>query len=304
MCCASGFGNRPYNRSMIIHLDTLDDPRLDAYARLTDVQLRCKLEPELGLFIAESPKVIERALEAAVQPVSLLTSVRLQERIAPFLVHAFQAKAPDAPIFVLPDEELEQLTGFKLAHGALAAFRRPPQPPLEKLLADARRIAILEDITNFTNVGAIFRSAAALGMDAVLVTPGCYDPLYRRAVRVSMGAVLQIPWGYIGQDGPAEPGAHGNVAHKGGWSHTGIPLLHEAGFRVASMALSQDSITLDDPALKAESRLAIILGTEGEGLAPATLRSSDYIVRIPMQRGVDSLNVAAASAVAFWELVV
>lgn len=303
MCCASGFGNRPYNRSMIIHLDTLDDPRLDAYARLTDVQLRRKLEPEQGIFIAESPKVIERALEATVQPVSLLTSVRLQERIAP-LAHAFQAKAPDAPIFVLPDEELEQLTGFKLAHGALAAFRRPLPRPLSDVLTDARRIAILEDITNFTNVGAIFRSAAALGMDAVLVTPGCYDPLYRRAVRVSMGAVLQIPWGYIGQDGPAEPGAHGNVAHKGGWSHTGIPLLHEAGFRVASMALSQDSITLDDPALKTESHLAIILGTEGEGLAPATLRASDYIVRIPMQRGVDSLNVAAASAVAFWELVV
>lgn len=287
--------------SMIEHLHTLDDPRLDAYARLTDVQLRNRLEPELGVFVAESPKVIERALEAGVEPVSFLTTNRLLPSIEG-LIAQFEAAAPDAPVFVLPEAELEQLAGFHLAHGALAAFRRSPVPPLPKLLQDARRVAVLEDITNFTNVGAIFRSAAALGVDAVLVTPGCYDPLYRRALRVSMGTVLQVPWGRIGEDAPQEAGTHGNVNRKGGWSATGIPQLHEAEFKVASLALSDDSVSLDDEALNQEPRLALVLGTEGEGLSRATIQASDYVVRIPMHRGVDSLNVAAASAVAFWQL--
>lgn len=286
---------------MVVALDALDDPRLDAYARLTDVQLRNRLEPELGIFIAESPNVILRALEAGMQPVSLLTTEKLLPRIA-LLTDALEAADASAPIFVLPESELEKLAGFPLTRGALAAFRRPAQPPLEGLLANARRVAVLEDITNHTNVGAIFRSAAALGIDGVLVTPGCYDPLYRRAVRVSMGGVFQVPWGRIGEDAPTSAGAHGNVQRKGGWACTGIPQLHEAGFKVAALALSDDSVPLDDPTLGAESKLALVLGTEGEGLSSATIRAADYVVRIPMQHGVDSLNVAAASAVAFWQL--
>lgn len=287
--------------AMIENLHSLEDPRLDAYARLTDVQLRNRLEPELGVFIAESPKVIERALAASVEPVSLLTTDRLLPSIHT-LIAQFQAATPDAPVFVLPETELEQLAGFHLARGALAAFKRPTPLPLNELLQNARRVAVLEDITNHTNVGAIFRSAAALGVDAVLVTPGCYDPLYRRALRVSMGTVLQVPWGRIGEDAPTETGAHGNVSRKGGWSVTGIPQLHDAGFKVASLALSDDSVPLDDEALNQEPRLALVLGTEGEGLSPVTIQASDYVVRIPMHRGVDSLNVAAASAVAFWQL--
>lgn len=286
---------------MLVTLDALDDPRLDAYARLTDVQLRSRLEPERGIFIAESPNVIMRALEAGMQPVSLLTTEKLLPRIDQ-LTEAFEAAAASAPIFVMPEAELEKLAGFPLTRGALAAFRRPPQPPLEELLANARRVAVLEDITNHTNVGAIFRSAAALGMDAMLVTPGCYDPFYRRAVRVSMGGVFQIPWGRIGEDAPASAGAHGNVQRAGGWAATGIPQLQEAGFKVAALALSDDSIPLDEPELAAEPKLALVLGTEGEGLSPATISAADYVVRIPMQHGVDSLNVAAASAVAFWQL--
>lgn len=286
---------------MIECVDTLDDPRLDAYARLTDVQLRSRLEPERGIFIAESPNVILRALEAGMQPLSLLTTEGLLPRMAP-LTEAFEAADAGAPIFVMPEAELEKLAGFPLTRGALAAFRRPLQPPLEALMENARRVAVLEDITNHTNVGAIFRSAAALGMDAVLVTPGCYDPFYRRAVRVSMGGVFQIPWGRIGEDAPASAGAHGNVQRAGGWAKTGIPQLQEAGFKVAALALSDDSVSLDDPALAAEPKLAVVLGTEGEGLSSATISAADYVVRIPMQHGVDSLNVAAASAVAFWQL--
>lgn len=286
---------------MVTFIDTLDDPRLDAYARLTDVQLRNRLEPELGVFIAESSKVIERALDAGCEPLSLLTSDKLLPSIAD-VVDRISAANPLASAFVMPEAQLEGLAGFKLTRGALAAFRRPAQPSLRELLLQARRIAVLEDITNHTNVGAIFRSAAALGMDAVLITPGCYDPLYRRALRVSMGAVLQMPWARIGEDATSEPGAHGNVAHKGGWSRAGIPLLHEAGFKVAAMALSDDSISLDDPRLSEEPKLAIVLGTEGEGLSHATIDAADHVVKIPMRHGVDSLNVAAASAVAFWAL--
>lgn len=266
---------------------TLDDPRLDAYVRLTDVQLRNRLEPEKGIFIAESDKVITRALAGGMEPLSLLMEPKwlpLMQPVIDDVAHRF----PAVPIFVAPHDELRKLTGFELTRGALGAFRRPKLPSVADVCAHARRIVVLEDITNHTNVGAIFRSAAALGMDGVLVTPACYDPLYRRAVRVSMGTVFQIPWTRIG-----------NEQH---WSEEGVPLLHELGFKTAALALSDDSISLDNPQLAAEERLALVLGTEGDGLSPNTIANCDYTVRIPMHHDVDSLNVAAASAVAFWEL--
>lgn len=284
---------------MVEKVASLDDGRLDAYARLTDPQLRNRLEPEMGVFIAESSKVIGRALDAGAEPLSLLVDER---RLAAeeALVQRLADERPEVPVLVAPHGELEQLTGFEVTRGALAAFRRPPLPAPEELLEGARRVAVLEDVTNPTNVGAVFRSAAALGMDAVLVSPGCYDPLYRRALRVSMGTVLQVPWARIGADAQGAP--HGNVARAGTWSATGVPLLHRFGFKVAAMALRDDSLALGDAGLAAEERLAVVLGTEGEGLADATLERCDCTVRIPMAHGVDSLNVAAASAVAFWEL--
>lgn len=284
---------------MIEKVASLDDGRLDTYARLTDPQLRNRLEPEMGVFIAESSKVIGRALDAGAEPLSLLVDER---RLAAeeALVQRLAEERPEVPVLVAPHGELEQLTGFEVTRGALAAFRRPPLPAPEELLEGARRVAVLEDVTNPTNVGAVFRSAAALGMDAVLVSPGCYDPLYRRALRVSMGTVLQVPWARIGADAQGAP--HGNVARAGTWSATGVPLLHRFGFKVAAMALRDDSLALGDAGLAAEERLAVVLGTEGEGLADATLERCDCTVRIPMAHGVDSLNVAAASAVAFWEL--
>lgn len=288
---------------MVEFVESIADGRLDAYARLTDVQLRSRLEPERALFIAESEKVVHRALDAGFQPQSVLVGCeQLESPAVVELLGRVKAAYPECPVLAAPRAELTALTGFQLTRGVLAAFRRPPQPSLSQVLADARRVAVLEDITNHTNVGAIFRSAAALGVDGVLVTPGCYDPLYRRAIRVSMGTVFQVPWTRIGEDAPAAKGAHGNVCRQGGWAQTGIPQLHEAGFAVAAMALSDDSVPLDDPALASEERLAIVLGTEGEGLAPGTIARADYVVRIPMAHGVDSLNVAAASAVAFWEL--
>ena len=274
---------------MIINLETIDDPQLDAYARLTEAQLRSRLEPEKGIFIAESSKVIERALDGGMQPLSFLMDQKWIEPIRPLVEHASAEQGVDLPVYVLPHDELKKLTGFELTRGALAAFRRPPLPAVEDVLAGARRVAVLEDITNFTNVGAIFRSAAALGVDAVLVTPTCCDPLYRRCVRVSMGTVFQVPWTRIG-------------ATKEDWPGAGLDLLHHLGFKAAALALSHDSVTLDDPQLKAEEKLALVLGTEGDGLAAETIAQCDYTVLIPMQHGVDSLNVAAASAVAFWEL--
>ncbi len=274
---------------MIINLETIDDPQLDAYARLTEAQLRSRLEPEKGIFIAESSKVIERALDGGMQPLSFLMDQKWIEPMRPLVEHASAEQGVDLPVYVLPHNELKKLTGFELTRGALAAFRRPPLPAVEDVLAGARRVAVLEDITNFTNVGAIFRSAAALGVDAVLVTPTCCDPLYRRCVRVSMGTVFQVPWTRIG-------------ATKEDWPGAGLDLLHRLGFKAAALALSHDSVTLDDPRLKAEEKLALVLGTEGDGLAPETIAQCDYTVLIPMQHGVDSLNVAAASAVAFWEL--
>lgn len=333
----------------IIRIDDLSDPRLDAYARLTEVQLRNKLEPEKGIFIAESGKVIERALTAGMEPLSFLMEEKwvpqvqdilqrtgfgageracadgaaaeardaersLKEAPAPTSAPGFSensATTPAAstsaatanpsdglpPLFVAPLAELNKLTGFELTRGALGAFRRPALQSVEDLVRDAHLIAVLENITNHTNIGAIFRSAAALGVDAVLVTPASYDPLYRRAVRVSMGTVFQVPWTRIGADASGTPG-HPSAA----WADTGIPLLRSLGFKTAALALSDDSISLDDPVLKQADKLAVVLGTEGDGLAPQTIAHCDYTVRIPMKHGVDSLNVAAASAVAFWEL--
>lgn len=272
----------------VIEVASLDDERLDAYARLTEMQLRCKLEPEKALFIAESGKVIMRALEGGMEPLSLLMEPKRLEDMQDVIRQA-EVRFPDVPVFVAPRDELKKLTGFDLTRGALAAFRRPAPRSVSEVVANARRIAILEDTANHTNVGAIFRSAAALNIDAVLVTPACYDPLYRRAVRVSMGAVFQVPWARIGEDVHA-------------WAETGIPLLHQLGFKTAAFALTDNSVSLGDPRLHAEERLALIFGTEGEGLASETIARCDYTVRIPMAHGVDSLNVAAASAVAFWEL--
>lgn len=300
------------------YVSSLDDPRLDAFARLTDTQLRSRIEPERAQLIAESGKVIERALAGGLTPVSLLMEEKWLEPLAP-VIAAAEAVTPELPVFVAPREELTRLTGFELTRGALGCFRRPALPTVAEAVAGARLVAVLENITNHTNVGAIFRSAAALGVDAVLVSPACYDPFYRRAVRVSMGTVFQIPWTRIGED-------------VRDWAAEGVPLLHELGFTTAAMALSDDSITLDElaaltgrpsradaaaatsddepagaPALGASAEpqpqpLALVFGTEGDGLAEATLSRCDHTVRIPMDHGVDSLNVAAASAVAFYAL--
>lgn len=270
------------------YLNSLDDQRLDPYARLTDVQLRSRIEPENAVFIAESAEVISRALDGGMQPLSLLTAQKFLPQVNDAIAKLQRAN-PQAPVFVAPESELERLTGFELTRGALAAFRRPPERPVEEVVAPAHLVAVLEDIRNHTNVGAIFRSAAALGADAVLVSPACYDPLYRRAVRVSMGTVFQVPWTRIGSD-PHD------------WAREGVPLLRNLGFTTAAMALSDNALPLDDPRLKSCDRLALVFGTEGDGLAPSTISRCDYTVRIPMQHGVDSLNVAASSAVAFWEL--
>ena len=269
----------------IIEISSIDAPELDVYARLTEAQLRNRLEPEKGIFIAESPKVISRALDAGYEPLSLLMEhPHIEGDGAPII-----ARCGDVCVYTAPSDVLKSLTGFQLTRGVLCAMRRPKLPSVEELLTSARRVAVLESIVDHTNVGAIFRSAAALGVDAVLVTPTCCDPLYRRAVRVSMGTVFQVPWTRIGAT-PAD------------WPGAGIEQLHSLGFKTAAMALSDDSVSIDDAALAAEERLAIVLGTEGDGLAPATIASCDYTVRIPMAHGVDSLNVAAASAVAFWQL--
>ena len=288
----------------LIYVDTLEDPRLDAFARLTEAQLRSKLEPERALFIAESQKVIERAFEGGMEPISLLMEEKWLPSMAPLIERMEErAGAPEMPVFVAPHDELEKLTGFELTRGALGAFRRPALPTVADVLHEARLVAVLEDITNHTNVGAIFRSAAALGVDAVLVSPACYDPLYRRAVRVSMGTVFQVPWTRIGDaDVPNRPGC-------GTWSNEGIAELHEHGFTCAAMALSDDSMTPDElnallaareTAAGKPAKLALLFGTEGEGLSPATIARCDHTVRIPMAHGVDSLNVAASSAVAFY----
>lgn len=263
----------------IIEITDFSAPELDVYARLSEGQLLNRHEPEKGLFIAESPKVVERALDAGCEAVSLLLERGHIEGQAREVI----ARCGDVPVYTADFDVLTQLTGFKLTRGVLCAMRRPRLPRVEDICASARRIAILEDVMNPTNVGAIFRSAAALGMEAVLLTPACSNPLYRRAIRVSMGTVFQIPWTFLeGEDWPLQ--------------------VRQLGFKTAAMALRDDSVSIDDPQLAAEERLAIVLGTEGDGLADSSIASCDYTVRIPMSCGVDSLNVAAASAVAFWQL--
>lgn len=269
----------------IIEIEDLTSPALDVFARLTQGQLRSRRDREKGMFIAESPKVIERALDGGYEPVSLL----MERRHITGQGAGIIARCGDVPVYTAPSEVLASLTGYELTRGILCAMRRPPLPTVEAICANARRVAVLEGIVDSTNVGAIFRSAAALGMDAVLVTPTCADPLYRRSARVSMGTVFQVPWTYIG-DSPAD------------WPGAGMARLHALGFRTAAMALCDRPLSIDDPALRKVEKLAIILGTEGDGLSESTIASCDYTVKIPMYHGVDSLNVAAASAVAFWEL--
>lgn len=269
----------------IIEITDFEAPELDVYARLSENQLLNRHEPEKGLFIAESPKVIERALDAGCIPVSLLLERKHVEGQARDVI----SRCGNIPVYTSEFEVLTKLTGFKLTRGVLCAMRRPPLPSVEKICVGARRIAILENVMNPTNIGAIFRSAAALNIDAVLLTPACSNPLYRRAIRVSMGTVFQVPWTFLGSKAEEWPGPS-------------IELLQRLGFKTAAMALSDDSIRIDDPRLRAVEKLAIILGTEGDGLAESTIADCNYTVRIPMSHGVDSLNVAAASAVAFWEL--
>ena len=269
----------------IIEITDFTAPELDVYARLTEAQLLNREEPAKGLFIAESPKVIERALDAGCQPVSLLMERKHIDGQARNVI----ARCGDIPVYTSEPEILTKLTGFQLTRGVLCAMRRPQLPTVEAVVKDARRIVVLENVMNPTNVGAIFRSAAALGMDAVLLTPGCSNPLYRRAARVSMGTVFQIPWTFIGSQ----------MSH---WPEPGMSTLRELGFKTAAMALRTDSIPIDDPALLSQEKLAIILGSEGDGLTNDTIADCDYTVLIPMYHDVDSLNVAAASAVAFWQL--
>lgn len=271
--------------SNIIEIRDFSSPDLDVFARLTETQLRNRMEPEKGIFIAESPKVIGLALEAGCEPVSLLVE---RKQIAG-QAHDIIARCKDIPVYTADDNLLAGLTGFQLNRGVLCAMRRPQLPGIEELCAGARRVAILEGIADSTNVGAIFRSAAALNIDAVLVTPSCCDPLLRRAVRVSMGTIFQVPWTRIGSE-PTE------------WPQPGIKRLVKLGFKTVAMALSETAVSIDNPQLMAEEKLAIVLGTEGNGLAPCTIAECDYTARIPMSHNVDSLNVAAASAVAFWQL--
>ena len=268
----------------IIEITDFHAPELDPYARLTQNQLRNRLEPEKGIFIAESPKVIDRALDAGYKPVSLL----MERKQITGPAAGILSRCGDAPVYTADREMLAELTGFELTRGVLCAFHRPAPRPVEELCKNARRVAVLEGIVDSTNVGAIFRSAAALNMDAVLINPSCCDPLCRRAVRVSMGTVFQVPWGQLGET-PAD------------WPEKGMDILHSLGFKTAAMALSDRSVSIDDEQLAKEPKLAIVLGTEGDGLAAGTIASCDYTVKIPMSHGVDSLNVAAASAVAFWE---
>lgn len=271
--------------SNITELTDLSAPELDVFARLTEAQLRNRLEPEKGVFIAESPKVITTAVENGLLPLAFLMEQRHVEGDAAALL----ARFPDVPVYTAGRELLAQLTGYTLTRGVLCAMRRPQLPTVEQVCADARRVAVLEGIVDSTNLGAIFRSAAALGVDAILPTPTCCDPLCRRAVRVSMGTVFQVPWTYIGST-PAD------------WPGPGLNRLRTLGFRTAAMALTDASVSIEDAALMAEPKLAIVLGTEGDGLSAHTIAACDYTVKIPMSHRVDSLNVAAAAALAFWQL--
>ena len=262
----------------LIEITDFSAPDLDVYARLTEAQLLNRFEPKKGMFIAESPKVILRALDAGCVPVSILVERNHINEEAALAIE----RCGDIPVFTASLEILTQLTGFQLTRGMLCAMRRPQLKTLAEVTSGAKRVAVLENVQNPTNVGAIFRSAAALGMDAVLLTPGCSNPLYRRSARVSMGTVFQVPWTYMGEN----------------WQED----LNALGFRTCAMALRDDSYRVDDPVLRQVEKLAVVLGAEGDGLAASTIANCDYTVKIPMYHGVDSLNVAAASAVAFWEL--
>lgn len=270
----------------MIEITDFDAPELDVYARLTEAQLLNKDHPEDGLFIAESPKVISRALDGGYEPVSVL--VEKKQVLEDAETIAVLGKCGNVPVYTAEFEVLTKLTGFKLTRGMLCAMKRRRLPDLQEICNGCDRIAVLENVMNPTNVGAIFRSAAALHMDAVILTGGCSNPLYRRASRVSMGTVFQIPWTFMDN----------SVI----WPEEGMKILRELGFKTAAMALKEDSASIDDPELMKEDKLAVILGTEGDGLAPETIADCDYTVMIPMSHGVDSLNVAAASAVAFWQL--
>lgn len=272
-----------------IKINDFSAPELDVFVRLTGAQLRNKLEPEKGIFIAESPTVIEVALDAGCEPIALLTDERLLGGAVAKIIEKCTASDADFPIYIAERKVLSQLTGFELTRGALCAMKRPALPSVEDVCKNARRIAVLEEVADSTNIGALFRSAAALGIDAVLITPTCCDPLCRRAVRVSMGTVFLVPFTRIGETAAD-------------WPKKGLEGLHALGFKTAAMALTDDSVSIEDERLKAEEKLAIILGTEGDGLKKRTIADSDYTVKIPMSHGVDSLNVAAAGAVAFWQL--
>ena len=268
-----------------IHIDNFNDPQLDVYVRLTGAQLRSKAEPSLGIFIAESPTVVEVALNSGCTPISFLTD----ERFLHGKVEQLIERMGDIPVYIASREVLRTLTGFELTRGVLCAMRRPEEKTVEELCQNATRIAVLENITDSTNIGAIFRSASALAVDVVLLTPSCCDPLCRRAVRVSMGTVLQVPWTRIGEKSCD-------------WPEKGLERLHALGFTTLAMALSDNSLSLADPRLKDIDKLAIVLGTEGDGLSHTTVAGCTYTVKIPMSHGVDSLNVASAGAVAFWQL--
>ena len=270
----------------IIRIEDFSDPRLDLFVRLTGAQLRSSIESERGVFIAESPTVIEVALDSGCEPIALLTD----ERLINGAVEKIIERCGDVPVYTAKKDVLEKLTGFALTRGALCAMQRPKMPTLDELLKDAKTVAVLENIADSTNIGAVFRSAAALGVDAVLVTPDCCDPLCRRAVRVSMGTIFRVPWGVIGES-------------QADWRENGVKLLQSYGFKTAAMALNENSVNIDDQTLMKEERIAVILGTEGTGLAKSTIENSDYTVMIPMQNEVDSLNVAAAGVIAFWQLV-
>ena len=268
----------------IIEINDITAPELDVYARTSEVQLLRYYEPEPGMFIAESPKVIERALNAGYEPLSFLVEHKDLEAEAKQILERY----PEIPVYTAEYDVLVGMTGYALARGMLCAMKRRRLPSVEEICQNTSRIAILENVVNPTNIGAIFRSAAALHMDAVLLTSGCSDPLYRRAARVSMGTVFQIPWTYFDK--------------KSSWPEEGMKSIQNLGFKTVAMALRDDSFSIDDPKLLAEEKLAIVLGTEGDGLASQTIADCDCTVKIPMSHGVDSLNVAAASAVAFWEL--
>lgn len=268
----------------IVHIDNINNPQLDVFARLTESQLRNRLEPQKGIFIAESLKVIRIALQCGMKPIAFLAEQKfIDTQLAPLF--SSYSIPPDVPVFSADRSTLSSLTGYELSRGFLCAFHRPVLPSVEQICSGKRRIAIMDSVVNSTNTGAIFRASTALGVDALLLTPTCCDPLNRRSVRVSMGTVFQMPWTYIDN-----------------WPNEGIERLHHLGFATVALALSDNAVNIDDPRLKYNDRIAIVMGTEGDGLAPATIQACTHVAKIPMQHGVDSLNVAAAAAVAFWEL--